>query len=229
MAEAQDLDWFPEIRRFYLRNRVIRLLLPLLLLCGYFLSCFILLPQDRPLILGGLMIAYYIPPSGKESIIPVGIVLGIPWWLMAITVVVQDVVTCLFMILNLDLAFHIPRLGPWIYRFLTQGKGYLAQYPWLSRWGMWGLAFFVLLPFQGTGGTGAPLVGWMMGLTPLKILIAMGIGATAEALFFALGAELVWTLIFTNLAQGLAVLLIIIAIIAFVFYWFRYRQKEDRI
>ncbi len=225
MPEPPEIEWFPQIRERYIPSRIIRLLLPLVLLALYFLGSFTILPPDKTLILGSLMIAYYIPPSGKESIVPVGIILGIPWWLMAVTVVVQDVVTCLFMILNLDLVFHIPRLGSWTYRFLSRGREFLTRWPWLSRFGMWGLAFFVLLPFQGTGGTGAPLVGWMMGLSPRRILFAVGLGASVEALFFALGAEIVWTLIFSNYLLGLAVLGVLVFMVFLAYYLFRERTE----
>ncbi len=221
MPDTPEIEWFPQMRESYFRNRGVRLLLPFSLLVAFFLGTFLLLPGDKTLIMGSLMIAYYIPPSGKESIIPVGIILGIPWWLMALTVVIQDVVTGLFMILNLDLVFHIPRLGSWTYRFLSSGKEFLTRWPWLSRWGMWGLAFFVLLPFQGTGGTGAPLVGWMMGLSPRRILFAVGLGASVEALFFSVGTEIVWTLIFSNYLLGLLVLGALVFTVFMAYYLFR--------
>jgi uncharacterized membrane protein len=223
MPESPEVEWFPQIRKIYLPNAGIRLLLPPVLLFLYFLISSLLLPVDKSLILGSLMIVYYIPPSGKESVIPAGIILGIPWWLMALTVVVQDVITGLFMILNLDLVFRIPRLGSWTYRFLSRGKEYLTRWPWLSRWGVWGLAFFVMLPFQGTGGTGAPLVGWMMGLSPKKILFAVGLGASLEALFFALGAEIVWSLVFSNLLLAMMVFAVFVLTVFLAYYLFRDR------
>jgi uncharacterized membrane protein len=226
MPESPEIEWFPQIRNVYLPHVGIRLLLPIILLALYFLGSLIVLPLDKMLILGSLMIAYYIPPSGKESIVPVGIILGIPWWLMALTVVVQDVVTCLFMILNLNLVFRIPRLGEWTYRFLARGREFLTRWPWLSRWGMWGLSFFVMLPFQGTGGTGAPLVGWMMGLSPKRIIFAVGLGASLEALFFALGAEIVWSLVFSNLPLALVVFALLVFTILLTYYLFRDRTSD---
>lgn len=226
MPDSSEIDWFPEIRSAYFPNVYIRLLLPIILIVSYFMGSFLILPQGQALILGSLMIAYYIPPSGKESIVPLGIILGIPWWLMALTVVVQDVITCLFMILNLDLVFLIPRLGSWTYGFLVKGKDFLTRWPWLSRWGMWGLSFFVLLPFQGTGGTGAPLVGWMMGLNPKRILFAVAVGASFEALFFSLGAEIIWSLVFTNFFLAMVVLAFLVFTIFLTYYLFRDRRQE---
>lgn len=223
---SQDLTWFPhKIGSVSFHTTGIRVLFPFLIAFAYFLGSFLLLPPDKALILGGLMIAYMIPPSGKESIIPVGIILGIPWMMMAATVVLQDIVTGLFMILNLDIAFRIPYVGQWISQFLLRGKEFMAERPWLSRWNILGLAFFVMLPFQGTGGVGAALVGWMMSLTPEMILVAIGIGAIVESLFFALGSDLIWRFIFTNLTLALVVFLVMVVITSLIVYLPRYWSK----
>ncbi|MDD1651619.1 MAG: small multi-drug export protein [Methanomicrobiales archaeon] len=230
MAEApgaEELEWFPETRASLLRNPVIRLLLPLVLVGICYASCFTFLPYRSALILGGLLIAYLIPPSGKESIIPLGIILGIPWEVMAASVVVMDVATGLFMILNLDVAFRIPRLGPWMATFMAHGKEFMAERPWLARLRVPGLAFFVWLPFQGTGGVGAALVGWMIGLRWWEVLLAIGIGASLEALLFALGYELIWTLLLDYLAPVLAISVILI-IVAIVVLLLRSHGKTDQ-
>jgi uncharacterized membrane protein len=220
MVEPSEVEWFPQARVGPLRHLPVRVLLPVILTFAWYLGCLLFIPQGSALVFGGLLLAYFIPPSGKESIIPLGIIFGIPWYLMAASVVVLDVLAGLFMILNLDVAFRIPYLGPWIARVLGEGKGFLAVRPWLSRWGLPGLALFVLLPFQGTGGTGAPLVGWMLGLKPWEILLAIAIGSTVEALVFALGSEIIWSLATTYLTYETALILALafIALLAFVLY-----------
>lgn len=230
MSWSRGLEGYPPpLPTISPRTVILRLLLPPLVVCAYFLGCLLLLSIDQGMILGGLMVAYMIPPSGKESIIPLGIILGIPWPMMATTVVVQDVMTGLFMLLNLDYAFHLPYLGPWISQFLSQGKEFMTERPWLSRWNVLGLAFFVFLPFQGTGGVGATLVGWMMGLSPRRILLAIGIGAILESLFFALGSELIWNLIPHHLVQGIEALLVIFFVSMLILYfsrqWLKARHK----
>jgi hypothetical protein len=146
---------------------------------------------------------------------------------MAASVVVLDVLTGLFMILNLDVAFQIPFLGPWIARFLAGGKEILADKPWLSRWRIPGLALFVMLPFQGTGGTGAPLVGWMMGLRAREVLLAIAIGSTLEALAFALGYEVLWSLLTTYLTYQSAFVLglLFIALLVLAIHLLGKREK----
>jgi uncharacterized membrane protein len=197
-----------------------RLIIPGAIAFAFFLLCFLIIPGESAMILGGLMILYFIPPAGKESIIPLGIALGIPWWLMAIALALLDVLTGLFMILNFGIALRIPYLGPWISRFVASGNDFMQERPWLARWRTLGVAFFVFLPFQGTGGVGATIVGMMVGLSPAKILLAIAIGGSLECLMFALGSELIWNLILTNvyLGIGVAALVIIAAVVAFLVF-----------
>jgi uncharacterized membrane protein len=224
-----DLEWHaPQDQVLSRRDIHFRILLPLVLALAWYLGSYLLLPREQFLILGGLIIAYFIPPSGKESVIPVGIALGVPWWFMAVTLAVLDILTALFMILNFSLVLKLPHLGPWISRFLASGKEFMAQRPWIARWRILGVAFFVFLPLQGTGGVGATLVGLMVGLTPGEILLAVGIGGSLEALTFALGSEIIWTLILTNLPLGLAVAFAVILSAVIVYYLFRRKAENER-
>lgn len=208
-------------------SMVIRFALPVALAFLYYSWCVLLLPLRLALILGGLMITYYIPPAGKESIIPIGIAVGIPWWMMATSLAVLDVLTALFIILNFGMVLRIPVLGEWASRFMKSGEEFMAKRPWLSRWRVLGVAFFVWLPLQGTGGVGAVLVGKLVGLTSRQILFAIGIGATAECLMFAVGFELIWRLLLDNIYLGLAVALAVIAFIVLLYAVFRNRIIQN--
>jgi uncharacterized membrane protein len=203
-----------------------RLVLPVFLGSALFFVSFLILPASLAMILGGLMIAYYIPPSGKESLIPLGIALGIPWWLMAFTLAYLDVVTSLFMILNLDRAERFPYLGPWITRSLASGREFMVKRPWLARWRVPGVALFVMLPLQGTGGVGATIVGIMAGLSPAEILLAVGIGATVECLVFALGSELIFRLLATNTTLGIAIVAVLVLAVVLYFLVSRFRKRH---
>ena len=228
---TRDLSWLSrDIHDASRRNTYIRLLVPPLLVAIFFILCFLILPRNSFLILGGLIVAYFIPPSGKESIIPIGIGLGIPWWLMALTLTLLDVITALFMIMNFALMLRVPRLGPWIEETTVASREFMADRPWMSRWRIPGLAFFVMLPLQGTGGVGATVLGLMAGLTPGEILLAVGIGATVESLAFALGWELVWDLILTNLVLGFAVAVVAIigTILLFVLIQRRFTRNKGK-
>jgi uncharacterized membrane protein len=224
-----DLNWLSSKGRALSRNETtLRLIVPPALVGVYYLFCWSVLPPEQFLILGGLIIAYYIPPSGKESLIPVGIALGIPWWLMAATLAILDVITSLFIIANLPLVLKLPRLGPWISRFLASGEVFMAERPWIARWRILGVAFFVFLPLQGTGGVGATLVGMMVGLSPGAILLALAIGGSAEALLFAIGSEIIWNLILSNLFLGLVAAFSVILSAVVIYFVFLYRPRTGR-
>ncbi len=205
---------------------VFRLLLPGAIAFLFFMSVFLIVPAHFAWVLGGLMILYYVPPAGKESIIPLGIALGIPWWLMAAALALLDVLTSLFMLLNFSYALRIPYLGPWISHFLATGDEYMKKRPWIARWRIPGVAFFVFLPFQGTGGVGATIVGMIAGLTPVQILIAVAIGGTAECLLFAFGSEVIWRLILSNFLLGIGVAVAVIAGAVAIWFAFRVREKK---
>lgn len=212
-----------------LPSLVFSLVLAPLLAFLYFFLCVLILPPEKALILGGLMILYYIPPSGKESLIPVGIALGIPWWLIATSFALLDVLTSLFMILNIRIALRIPVVGPWISGFLGRGDEFMEKRPWIARWSVLGVAFFVFLPFQGTGGVGATLVGMLVGLSPLQTLLAVALGASAECLLFAIGSDIIWRLILENISLGIPVAVATFAgvVVAYLLLRRWYEGKEE--
>jgi uncharacterized membrane protein len=144
---------------------------------------------------------------------------------MAATLAILDVITSLFIIANLPLVLKVPRLGPWISRFLASGEGFMAERPWIARWRILGVAFFVFLPLQGTGGVGATLVGMMVGLSPGAILLALAIGGSAEALLFAIGSEIIWNLILSNLFLGVAAAFSVILSAVVIYFVFMRRPR----
>jgi uncharacterized membrane protein len=129
---------------------------------------------------------------------------------MALTLTLLDVITALFMLLNFTLMLRVPRLGPWIEKTTASGREFMAEHPWLKRWRIPGLAFFVMLPLQGTGGVGATVIGLMIGLAPMEILVAVAIGAAVESLAFAVGWGLVRELMLANLVLGIVVAVAVI-------------------
>jgi hypothetical protein len=67
----------------------------------------------------------------------------------------------------------------------------------------------------------------MIGLRWWEVLLAIGIGATLEALIFALGYELIWRLLLAYLAPVLAISVILLIIVAVVLLA-RSRGRSDR-
>jgi len=148
-----------------------------LLLCGIFLAAVgLFLPAEQWFLLTGMMIAYIVPPLGRETIIPVSILLGIPWWLIAFTLAFLDFAGGLFMAWNFPLVLRVPYVGPRIRQFMTAGRAYLDRRPWLERLYFVGLIAFVSLPFDGSGSIIGSVLGRMLGMTKIEVLSCITIG-----------------------------------------------------
>jgi uncharacterized membrane protein len=217
-------------RKIGIPERVFRILFPFALGIPYLILLYFAMPYEQWLVMGGLMIAYIVPPAGKESVIPIGIAVGFPWWLMAFTIALLDILTGIFMALNFDIALKIPGLGGWIKRFIANGEQFFARRPWLERFYFTGVVLFVMFPLQGTGGVGATLVGRMMGLSPARVLLAITIGAFAGCTIIALGAEAIRNLILMNPLIGISVAIVVVAVLIVLYIWYQtnLRKYEKR-
>lgn len=78
-----------------------------------------------------LMIAYIRPPAGKESVIPIGIALIIPRWYMAVSIAMIDIETCLFMVLNFNLAYKIFNHGDLLTKITEKTRAFFTRHNWL--------------------------------------------------------------------------------------------------
>jgi uncharacterized membrane protein len=202
------------------------ILLPFLFVGVYVWILYILLPYEQFLLMTGLMLAYIIPPAGKETVIPLGIALGLPWYVVATSVAMVDVGAGLFMAWNFDLALKIPILGSWIGRFMFHGQEFVRQRPWLERLYFVGLALFVMFPLQGSGGIGASIVGRILGMPKAEVVAAIAIGAFAGSFLLALGIEFLKDILLANLAAGIVVILTVVVIIVILYLYSRERKKS---
>lgn len=199
--------------------------IPFAVFGAWLFFAFLILPFESFETLSGLMFLNLIPPAGKESIIPLGIALGIPWWLIAASTTVMDICGGLFMALNFDLALKIPMLGKWIKDVMSGGESFFASHKWLEKVSVAGLVLFVIVPFQGSGGIGGTLVGRMMGLSKLKVILSIAAGAFIGSFAIALGVEYIIGLFNFNPAIAAAVLSAVM-IAAASAYYLRDRQKK---
>ena len=200
-------------RKIGIPERIFRLALPFLLGIPW-------------LILGGLLIAYIMPPAGKESVIPIGIALGVPWWIMALSIALMDVLSGIFVALNFDIALKIPGVGGWIRKFVAGGEEFFRKRPWMERFYFMGVVLFVMFPLQGSGGIGATLVGRMMGLSPGKVLVAIAIGSLIGCTVIALGAEVIRELFLVDPVLGIAVAAIVVTSLLALYGLYRMRLSK---
>ncbi len=214
------------VRHIGVPERIFRLALPFLLGIPYLVVLFFSLPYDLWLAHGGLLIAYILPPAGKESVIPIGIALGLPWWMMAFSVALMDILAAIFMALNFDIALKIPGVGGWIRKFIANGEHFFARRPWLERFYFAGVVMFVMFPLQGSGGIGGTLVGRMMGLSPGKVIVAIAVGALAGSTIIALGVEVIREIFLENALLGSAIAVSVVAVLGLLYVLYRMRMES---
>jgi len=121
------------------------------------------------------MFAYLFPPFGKETVIPTTIftLLGlhsiqlspvVAIFLVSSSVAFVDVVSSYFLLYNFYMAKKIPLLGRWIDKSQEFGAKKMEQNEWIKRLAFYGVATFVVVPFQGSGGVGASILGRVLGM-----------------------------------------------------------------
>jgi uncharacterized membrane protein len=169
-------------------DRALKLSLPFILCAVYLLFLkYVYVPKEDFYRLGGLMLLYFLPPAGKESVIPLGLASGYSWYLMAASLTVLDVLTCMFMIWNFDLLCKAPVFGGWIETCSRVGRRLLHSAPLIERLSVIGLSLFVLLPVQGSGGIAATVLGKVLGIPPWHIFFAVSIGSLLGSILIAFG------------------------------------------
>lgn len=198
-------------------------------LCGVFvLVTFLLLPLNEFLILFGMMVAYVVPPAGRETVIPLAIVLGIPWWLIAATLAFLDFAGGLFMAWNFPLALKIPIVGPWIRQFMEAGQTYLAERPWLEKLYFLGLVLFVSIPFEGSGSITGSIIGRMLGMGKTEVLACITIGGIIGSFCIAIGADYIRGVFLLDVTLGFSLLVFILIGIAIAVMYRSSRRKRSR-
>ncbi len=169
--------------------RVIAIGLPFLLLTIHLAIMAATLSAHDLAAMLGLMVAYMLPPAGKETVIPVGIALGIPWWYMALSIAMIDIETGLFMALNFDLAYRIPYLGPLLSDLTDRTRAFIAMHHWLRGLWFFAIVLMVSVPFFGSGGIRGSIAGKILGLSTWLTFFAILTGALIGCFAMALGSD----------------------------------------
>ncbi|HMA05896.1 MAG TPA: small multi-drug export protein [Methanomicrobiales archaeon] len=210
MAEAWGDDSAPIFSEKPVPDRGLRLALPFLLLALHLLVLLLAFGAGTMAFIATLMVIYELPPAGKETVIPAGILLGYPWWAVAASIALVDVEVGLFMVWNFDLAERIPVLGPWIRRFIGGGREFLAGRPWLTGLYFFGIMLMVMVPFFGSGGVRGSIVGRLLGMSRREVMGAIAAGALIGCFGIALGTLYLRQAFLESLFTGAAALLVLI-------------------
>lgn len=195
-GDSRAMQWF-------------KFLFPIFIVLAVAGVLWLLLPWGRFVDWGEKAVLYLIPPAGKESIIPWGIADGFHPLAMAGTVLLMDFVCALFIAWNYPLAKRIPILGRYIAYIERMGSKKLEGNPAL-RAGAWiGMVLFVMVPFQGSGGITASIIGRAVGMITKYVVSAVAVGALLAGVIIGYAAEISKMLLEYNLYLGLIVILLV--------------------
>jgi hypothetical protein len=204
---------------------ILKITLPFVIVAIQVVLLYIFLEQIPFFIIIGLMITYLLPPAGKETVIPAGIALGIPWWLIALSIMMIDIETALFMGWNFDLALKIPVLGGIMESFIEKAREFIRDQPWLKKIYFAGIVVIVMTPVMGSGGIRGSIIGQLLGMQKIPIFLAIFIGAFIGCFGIALGAVFLQELFVKSIIFGTAAVagLIVIALAG----WFYHKSYHS--
>ena len=220
---------------------VIKFFFPFILAGIVMLALQLLLNAEESTKLLVLMFAYFIPPLGKESIIPAGVYgdkITIPFLnnpfvvpkidplVMALTIAFVDIVVALFIVWNYDLAKKIPLIGKFMIKVENIGKTSSTKYGWIKPLRFIGIVLFVMVPFQGSGGLVSPIIGRLIGMKPWITFFAISIGAITGCLLIAYFADAILSVFVQNFLIGTLIIIIIVVIGIMVLVYKKTVQKD---
>ena len=208
------------------KMKLFKVLIPFAIPAAIFAVLYFILPYSRFLQLGALAISYLLPPFGKESIIPFGIGYGFTILQMTGLIFMVDVVCAMFISWNLPLAKKIPLIGHLITWIEKKGRESLTKNPALETVSWIGLVLWVMVPFQGSGGITASIIGRAIGMRASYVISAVGTGAIIAGLIIGTVAKKGWEIIRENWVSG--VIMIAVVIVAVVVLYFLYKRYTTR-
>jgi hypothetical protein len=209
--------------------RTLKLTLPFALVATEVTFLYFFLDYPSFLIVIGLMVAYILPPAGKETVIPAGIFLGIPWWLMAISIMMIDIETALLMGWNFDLTLKIPVLGRIMESFIEKAGVFIKEEPWLKKLYFTGIVVIVMMPVMGSGGIRGTIIGNLLGMQKIPLFLAIVTGAFIGCFGIALATVFLQELFIQSILLGtLVVAAVIIITIMGWYYWKTYHNQSHQ-
>ena len=175
--------------------RLLLLITPFLTIAFYFIFIFSILPPNAVPKYSILTLAYFFPPLGKESIIPLMLssaphktvkILSFSFsysswppispWIVGSTIVVLDVISSAIIAYNW-----------WFAEVIIKNISVLQRgYNWLqkraenfkkAKWLDMALLLFMLIPFQGTGGVSTTIIARLLGLSAHKTVAIVMLGS----------------------------------------------------
>ncbi|HJJ31059.1 MAG TPA: small multi-drug export protein [Methanocorpusculum sp.] len=199
------------------------------------------------IVFAGLMIAYLVPPFGKETIIPAALiggeaviglisavtsipagtaVSGYPLWTVVVGIVVLDLLVALFISLNFDLLLKIPIVGQWFRWIMRGADNVLKKKKWVENLSSAGLLIFMYIPLQGSGAMTTSIIARILNYRPLQTVGLVTFGSILSCLTVAFGIQSLIQLWEINPALAILEGVVIVGVILLIaFFWNKLIRK----
>ncbi|WP_048104037.1 small multi-drug export protein [Aciduliprofundum sp. MAR08-339] len=182
---------------------------------------------------GTILFLYLVPPAGKESMVPALVVVFSPlygaWSILiaAALITIIDSLVAWWTIWNWDLLKYIPLVGTYVKKIEKIGEKKWRNHPVMRKFAYAGLAAFVAIPFQGSGGFTAAIIGRLLGMHEYRVLLSIVVGSFA-------GSSIIGILAFFSILSfrhwgifAIGGIIIFVAVIIIVYLWLRGEKNED--
>ncbi|MCD6512428.1 MAG: small multi-drug export protein [Thermoplasmata archaeon] len=174
---------------------------PFLTVAYYFFLIYNILSPEEITKYTALTLAYFFPPAGKETVIPLMLSdkLGPPIspWIVGSTIVIIDIISSAIIAYNWWFAELIIKHIPYLdrgYEFLQKKAERFRKKKWLTI----SLLLFMITPFQGTGGISTTILSRLLGLKANKTVLIVALGSSITT-----GVWILWWLGFLNFLKGI--------------------------
>ncbi|MBA3045961.1 MAG: small multi-drug export protein [Candidatus Thermoplasmatota archaeon] len=225
----------------YLWKRLGQFFAPIIASVIFLLVFSAILPNELNTIFGLLLISYFISPFGREVLIPITVIallelhgtvhMASDIALIVTCIVFVDAMCSIFLLWNLDLLKHIPKVGKWIDGMEKFGRKKLKKSRRRRMSIFVALAAYVALPFQGSNGIASTIIGMLSGMKNMRVWLAVWVGSIAGSLSVAIIAFTVgqqfFIEMFDNAAWKAISVMLVIGIFLFLIgnYW-SYRKRK---
>lgn len=198
------------------RKRALLTAVPFALLLAAAGAAALVFPREHLAALYGLGVLIF--PGGRfVTLLPVaGEVLPFSPLFIAGMVAVVELCFALFVSINLDLLYRLPRIGEGLYAMEREDQATLARRPWVRRTTLAGVTLFLSLPLPAIGVVAGTVIARLAGLGVVRSFLAVLAGNVIGAYALALTAEtfIAWVPVgdggvFFALRLGVFVLLIV--------------------
>ena len=132
-----------------------------------------------------------------------------------------DLIVAVTLIFHTGFLFHLPWFGSRATAFVNDGRFLIRSQPWIRRTTFLGLVLFVAIPLAAMGSVGGTILGRMLGVTRLRIFLAILLGSLLGNGMMWLGSDLINRFVDKHHPVvrfgGLALILALIAVIEFLY------------